>query len=49
MSLDLSKFSKEKSSVFVFFDGDGQYEFSSCRIDVVAPQVSAAELAAANS
>lgn len=49
MSLDLSKFSKEKPAVFVFFDGDEEYEFSSCRIDVVAPQVSAGELAATNS
>ncbi|AIC15265.1 hypothetical protein NVIE_1060 [Nitrososphaera viennensis EN76] len=39
VSLDASEFSKERSSVFIFFDGDEEYEFSSCRIDVVTSQV----------
>jgi hypothetical protein len=46
VSMNASEFSKERSSVFIFFDGDRDYEFSSCRIDIVTPQVSTGEVAA---
>lgn len=46
VSLNASEFSKERSALFIFFDGDRDYEFSSCRIDIVSPQVSTGEVAA---
>ncbi|AIF84448.1 hypothetical protein NTE_02396 [Candidatus Nitrososphaera evergladensis SR1] len=46
VSLNASEFSEERSAVFIFFDGDEEYEFSSCRLDIVTPHASPGEPAA---
>lgn len=42
LSLNATEFSNREPAVFAFFDGDKEYEFSSCRIDIVKPPQAAA-------
>ncbi|HVX03461.1 MAG TPA: hypothetical protein VHA09_09945 [Nitrososphaera sp.] len=48
ISLNSSEFNAGRHTLFIFFDGDRGYEFSSCRIDIMAPQAPAGETALAN-
>jgi hypothetical protein len=42
-SLGMSRFSNDKSTLFVFFDGDKEYEFSSCKVDIETAKFVAGE------